>query len=532
MERIYKTYLFQYIKRRKKDNLVMLLIIALGSLTLTMWGYASSYALTSLANRDMNSFYIWTGVMVASLIIWSFQMFLDSRQFSKTVQNMNIEIRKDVADHLGEVSYQDYHAKDEGNYTSWMTNDVTMINEYGYATLHMIITQVLTILFSSIALFTFHYSLNIAVFILAIFMILAPRLFSKKMDEKMSEVSDANERFTNQTNDVFNNYDLFHSTNNESVISKKIVTESKYLAKKKISFATLSGFLYGTTNFISLISQVIILLLAAFLFLADLVPIGTITAAQYFSATIFTSLVGVSANYIELKTTQPIFEKFFANKKRDSNKKVLEDFKETLELKNISYSYDGEAVVRDINMRFNKGEKYAIVGPSGAGKSTLFKIILGFLSDYQGQVIIDGQDVKDYSKESLIDKFTYLEQKSPVINSSITENIYLAKEPEPTLTEDVINIVGMKDWLDKKDNVDYLINNKNISGGQRQRIAYARALVRDADIILFDEGTSALDRQSADKLENHILESDKTVIIITHHLTEDVKQRLDKIYHM
>lgn len=188
--------------------------------------------------------------------------------------------------------------------------------------------------------------------------------------------------------------------------------------------------------------------------------------------------------------------------------------------------------LRNVNMRFNKGEKYAIVGPSGSGKSTLFKIILGFLSDYKGHVTIDGQDVKNYSKESLIDKFTYLEQKSPIINSSLTENIYLAKEPDPTVTEDVINIVGMKDWLDKKDNVDYLINNKNISGGQRQRIAYARALVRDADFILFDEGTSALDRESADQLENHILDSDKTVIIITHHLTEDVRERLDKIYYM
>lgn len=92
--------------------------------------------------------------------------------------------------------------------------------------------------------------------------------------------------------------------------------------------------------------------------------------------------------------------------------------------------------------------------------------------------------------------------------------------------------VGLSEWTIDKDVSSYIINENVLSGGQKQKIAYARSLVRDTEIILFDEGTSALDRESASIIEEDILNSNKTVIIISHHLTDDIKSRLDTIYYL
>src|SRR5699024_12097566 len=210
------------------------------SLSLTAWGFSTSFVLTSLANKHMESFYFWVSIMIISLIIWSIQIHLDSWYYTKIVQKMNIEIRKDIAHHVGQMEYQDFQKKDTGEYTSWMTNDINMINDYGYATLHMIITQILTILFVSIALFTFHYSLNILVIILAIIMIVVPKFFSKQMDKNINNISNENESFTKHSNDIFDNYTLYYSTNNEETITKKFVNASQSLADKKLSLAKLT----------------------------------------------------------------------------------------------------------------------------------------------------------------------------------------------------------------------------------------------------------------------------------------------------
>lgn len=527
-----KTFIFYYIRLFKKENFVMLCIIALGSLTLTAWGISSSYALTSLANYEVKKFYMWILIMIVSLIIWSLQIHLDSWYYTKVVQKMNTQIRIDIAEHLGNIEYQDFHQKSSGEYTSWMTNDINMINDYGYATLQMIITQIFTITFSSIALFSFHFSLNIAVFFFAIIMIITPKFFSKSMNRKINEVSNANEKFTNYSNDIFDKYDLYYSTNNEKILVEKFEKESLKLANKKISLATLTGYMYGTNNFVSLISQVAILLVAALLFFKNIAPIGTITAAQYFSATIFTSLMGISSNYVELKTTQPIFEKFFKSKRRVNNKEELLTISQGIEFSNVSFKYDDEVVLDNVNLKFEPGKKYALVGPSGSGKSTILKLLMGFINDYDGAITVDGKDVKTFSKDSWVNKFTYLEQKSPIIVGTLLENIDISNANNQIDIANLMDKVGLSEWTIDKDVSNYIINENVLSGGQKQKIAYARSLIRDTEIILFDEGTSALDRESASIIEEDILNSNKTVIIISHHLTDDIKSRLDTIYYL
>lgn len=525
-------YIFHYIMKNKKENIIMFLILALGSVSLTAWGFSTSYVLTSLANKDMESLYIWIVIMILSLLVWSVQILLDSWYYTKTVQKMNIEIRKDIAHHVGQMEYQDFHKKGSGEYTSWMTNDINMINDYGYATLHMIITQVLTILFSSLALFTFHYTLNISVILLAIIMIVVPKFFSKRMDRRINDVSIANEWFTNQSNDIFDNYSLYYSTNNESTIKKKFKNESYKLAEKRISLAKLTGYMYGTTNFISLASQVIIIIVAAILFLNNIAPIGTVTAAQYFSATIFTSLIGISSNYVELKTTQPIFEKFFENKKRDESKLNLKEIKESIEFSNVSFSYDDSQLLKQVNFKFEVGKKYALIGPSGSGKSTIFKLLMGFINDYEGTIKVDGKNVKEFTKESWVEKISYVEQKTPIINGNIFENINIYSSENKVSVKPILSFVGLDRWISGKDLDKYILDDKKLSGGQKQMLSYARLLVRNTKIVLFDEGNSALDKESASIIEEDLLNSDKLVIIITHQLTDKLKDKIDKIYYL
>jgi subfamily B ATP-binding cassette protein MsbA len=200
------------------------------------------------------------------------------------------------------------------------------------------------------------------------------------------------------------------------------------------------------------------------------------------------------------------------------------DFK-TIEFRNLSFKYEDEMVLRDIDLTVHAGETIAIVGPSGGGKTTLVNLIPRFYDVTGGSIQIDGRDIRDLSVDSLRALTAIVTQQTFLFNDTVKDNI--AYGDTGRQFEDVVRAARSayaEDFIKSlPQGYDTLIGESGVklSGGQRQRIAIARALLKNAPILILDEATSSLDTQSEREVQNalDILMKGRTSFVIAHRLS-------------
>ncbi|MDU7968538.1 MAG: ABC transporter ATP-binding protein, partial [Paeniclostridium sordellii] len=207
-----------------------------------------------------------------------------------------------------------------------------------------------------------------------------------------------------------------------------------------------------------------------------------------------------------------------------SKEKAIKETEKTgyLEFKNVSFYYDenSEKVLDNINFTSGPGETTAIIGGTGSGKSTLIKLIPRLFEVNEGEVLVDGINVKDMDLKVLRDKIGYVPQKSVLFTGTIKENIvYGDDDASNDDIKSAIDISQSKEFInEKKDRENSYIaqGGNNVSGGQKQRLAIARAIVKKPEIYIFDDSFSALDFKTDKKLREALKEETKksTVIIV------------------
>ena len=173
----------------------------------------------------------------------------------------------------------------------------------------------------------------------------------------------------------------------------------------------------------------------------------------------------------------------------------------TVEFKNVSFKYPDaeEYLLKNISFKVNKGETIAFIGSTGSGKSTLINLVTRFYDTTEGEVFVDGVNVKDYKLDYLYNKLGYVPQKAVIFNGSVTENVSYGeskKEKTKEMVEEAIRVAQARDFVLKMDDTyetELASGGTNISGGQKQRLAIARAIARDPEIYIFDDSFSALD---------------------------------------
>ncbi len=205
--------------------------------------------------------------------------------------------------------------------------------------------------------------------------------------------------------------------------------------------------------------------------------------------------------------------------------------KTAIEFKNVSFSYEpdqGEepvGILKGVNLSIPRGSRVALVGPSGAGKSTIFSLIERFYEPTDGEILLDGQRVTEFSRAELRSQIGYVEQDAPVLAGSIRDNLLLSKpDAQDAELAEVLKMVNLEEVLQRETKgLDAEVGENGImlSGGERQRLAIARALLAAPPILLLDESTSALDGPNEQRMREAIdaVAKDRTLIVIAHRLS-------------
>ena len=211
--------------------------------------------------------------------------------------------------------------------------------------------------------------------------------------------------------------------------------------------------------------------------------------------------------------------------KEPENPKILEDFNSGIELRNVSFRYEDQVILHKINLKVKKGQTVALVGSSGAGKSTLADLIPRFIDATDGEVLIDGINIREYSLHSVRSMMGIVTQEAILFNDTISNNISLgvAVSDEEAIRESA-KIANADNFIQLKENgYDTNVGERGmkLSGGERQRITIARAVLKNPPILILDEATSSLDTESERLVQDAInnLMSNRTSIVIAHRLS-------------
>ena len=205
--------------------------------------------------------------------------------------------------------------------------------------------------------------------------------------------------------------------------------------------------------------------------------------------------------------------------------KITNEIKGEVEFKNVDFKYpDGEEyVLKDISFKAKKGEIVAFIGSTGSGKSTLINLIPRFYEATEGEVLVDGINVKEYTQSFLHNKIGYIPQKAIIFNGTVNENIAYGENGKEKISQEkikkAIEIAQAKEFVEKMENgyeTQMAQGGTNVSGGQKQRLSIARAIARDPEIYIFDDSFSALDYKTDRILRKELKEytKDATTLIV------------------
>jgi subfamily B ATP-binding cassette protein MsbA len=207
------------------------------------------------------------------------------------------------------------------------------------------------------------------------------------------------------------------------------------------------------------------------------------------------------------------------------NGKKLQAFNSSIEFKNVGFMYDDAVILKNINLKIEKGKTVALVGSSGAGKSTLADLVPRFHDVSSGELLIDGVNIKDYSLHSLRNLMSIVTQEPILFNDTIANNIALGmSDPKPDEIEAAAKIANAHNFIVQKEE-GYHTNigdrGGKLSGGERQRMTIARAVLKNPPILILDEATSSLDTESERLVQDAInnLMNNRTSLVIAHRLS-------------
>lgn len=317
-----------------------------------------------------------------------------------------------------------------------------------------------------------------------------------------------------------------HLEQKYTVSADKMYQSSVSIIRKKANIQLVASF-QGVVSIVGIMLLGLYLVKKGYLDIGDIVFVTNMQITMSSTVTRFGErIAAVQKNLVSARRFLDYMDWPEESERSDTKYPNIHSDK-AIELKNVNFRYDDaeQFVLTNINLQINNGERIAFVGGSGGGKTTLLQLMLQFQTIESGEIIIMGNDIKDYSLKTLRELFSYVPQDCYLFDGTIKENILLGN-PDASDNEvlHVLEQVDLKEFITTLDhgyNTEIGEGGARLSGGQKQRIAIARAMLKDAPIILLDEATSSLDSASEKEVKQALMNlmKKKTCITIAHRLS-------------
>lgn len=457
-------------------------------------------------------------------------------------EKKRVDISAKLQYHLSEVSFShlmkiEASYYNRTNYAELLNNiyaDINKMVSIADESVFFVVTQAFNMMGGIVGLFIIDYRMTILVLVFIPIKFTVMKYFAKRQKSIVEEFIISNQTYANWFGDTVGGIKEVKLFNIDKNKYNEFLIHQKCIIEKQKQLNMLSQWNINTDFvMVHLLSTVLYIVGANLVF--DLrLTVGSVFAFITYSSYVTGPITAILNIGYLLSGIIPSTKRFyeFMDLKEESDHGLLDKaVYGDLELENITFSYEAEKpLLREINMKFPKKSKTALIGRNGSGKSTIINLLTRLYDPLDGRILLNGTDISKISLQEYRSMVSIVSQQIYLFNDTIKNNICLYKQVSDEEIEIACRDSGLDDFI-KEVSFDYMVgqNGSMLSGGQKQKIALARALIHDRPIILFDEVTSNTDVYSERQM-NGLLDTrlrDKTVVIITHRL--EILKKVDQI---
>lgn len=472
---------------------------------------------------------LWFYVLLA-VVLMCVMFFISRWQYDSTyttIYNESAQRRIGLAEKLRRLPLAFFGERNLSDLTSTIMEDCTSLEQIFSHAVPQLFASVLSMLIIAVSLFFYDWRLAVALF-WVVPMALGTLLLARRMMDKSFERNYHIKRsVTEQVQEGLECVQEIKSYNGEAEYNQRFDSKLKAYEKELINGELVAGSFVNLSAMLLKLGMPTLIVAGAWLLQRGDVSIFVYLAFLLISAMVYNPIQEVCNNlailtFLDVRINR--MKEMEAMPEQEGSKEVKMDNYD-IEFRNVSFAYETEKqVLHNVSFTAKQGEVTALVGPSGGGKSTTAKLAARFWDIDGGKILLGGNDIAHIDPETLLRNYAVVFQDVLLFNASVSDNIRIGKRD--ATNEEVRRVAQLAqcdDFISRMpQGYDTVIgeNGETLSGGERQRISIARALLKDAPVILLDEATASLDAENETKIQAGISElvQGKTVIIIAHRM--------------
>lgn len=521
----------QLIKSHRKEFVIVVLLACLVSGLNVLGAYLLSDLLNSAIQASVNALIRSTTLII---VIWSAMYYMQkvrNNYSSKLRGNLNNELRINETIQISNLSNDEWEKNAPSEMLAKYTSNIDLIDRNCIDPLVEISYYIFTIVFSFIAMCTIHWSVAVLAIVMYFVMSKAPNLFQVKLNKVTEQNTKENENMTKEFNDCLYGRQEYILYNNIDRFFERIKNASNRSEQARYQFERASNLMETVIGIVGFLFQCAFIFLVAWLSIKGYTKAGAILTVGNLAGTFSQSVSVTIANYSKIKSNEKLLEYHTENETIQNGNHILPI--QITNLTNIKRN-ENNVFYNNKSFDFEKGGKYLLVGESGSGKSTIIKLLFHNNFQYEGKILLDGEERNNLDYRQYISDIAYIEQESHIFNDTLRNNLTMGKNIHEAELLEIIDCLNLNEFYKRcNKNLDYLIEDQgsNISGGEKQRICLGRALLSGKTIIVMDESFSAMDQNNILSILTKILErKDITVIMTAHNIKKEMYPLFTKVY--
>ncbi|CUU52091.1 putative Lipid A export ATP-binding/permease protein MsbA [Actinobacillus pleuropneumoniae] len=472
-------------------------------------------------------------LVVVFILIRGITNYIASYSLAWVSGNVVMTLRRNIFQHLMYMPVSYFDKNPTGRLLSRVTYDTEMVATSSSHALVTIVREGAYLISLFVVMIYTSWQLSLVLFVMAPIIGVLIGIVSKRFRTLSRNIQSSMGELTVTTEQMLKGHKVVLSFGGQKVEKDRFDRVSNDMRRKGMKIVSADGISDGAVQLIASFALSVVLYVATFPeVMSENLTAGSFTVV--FSSMMamlrpLKSLTNVNSQFQRgMAACQTLFEFLDRETEKDSGKREVERAKGDVVFNHVSFSYDGkdERALSNISFNIPQGKTVALVGRSGSGKSTIANLLTRFYDINEGEILLDGVNIQDYTLANLRRQCSVVSQQVHLFNDSIANNIAYAAT-EKYSREQIVEAARAAhalEFIEKLEHgFDTVIgeNGASLSGGQRQRLAIARALLRNSPVLVLDEATSALDTESERAIQSALaeLQKDKTVLVIAHRLS-------------
>jgi subfamily B ATP-binding cassette protein MsbA len=522
--------LLTYLKPHRGLFVISILGFLMYSGTQTLFAALIKHIIDTLQTEAREGMYYLPLFFSGLIIVHGIGAYIGNYFLAKVSTNIVHTLRCEIFDQYTRLPTAYFDANNSGHMISRITNNVGQVTQATTDSIRTFIREGFTAIGLLVYLFYSNWMLSLVFVAIAPILVVLVSYVSKRLRIISKRIQESVGDITHITSELVDGHRVVRSYGGEEYERQRFLESSLYNRRQSLKLATTMAIHNPIMQFIIAIALSVLMYMALFFMKQASVGefVGYLTAAFLLPKPIRSLSDANSEIQKGIAAAESLFEILDEPVELDEGIYQAERCKGALEFKNLTFQYDGagEPALIDINFKVEPGQTIALVGSSGGGKSTLASLISRFYPHDTGEILLDGVEINNYQLANLRKQLALVNQQVTLFNDTIANNIAygaLATASKDEITQAATDAYAMEfiSKLDQGLDTEIGENGVKLSGGQRQRLALARALLKDAPILILDEATSALDTESERFIQAALQKvmSNRTTLVIAHRLS-------------